>query len=71
MVQLRAFLLASAVLAVFTAPVMACDGLRLASEALNRADEAGTKVAADPVNMKGCSATEIALTRRIAALATF
>ncbi|MCY1744732.1 OmpA family protein [Ensifer sp. SL37] len=71
MVQLRAFLLASAVLAVFTAPVMACDGLRLASEALNRADEAGTKVAADPVNMKDCSATEIALTRRIAALATF
>ncbi|OKP77432.1 hypothetical protein BTE77_13825 [Ensifer adhaerens] len=71
MVQLRAFLLASAVLAVFTAPVVACDGLRLASEALNRADEAGTKVAADPVNMKGCSATEIALTRRIAALATF
>ncbi|RAS06127.1 OmpA family protein [Ensifer adhaerens] len=71
MVQLRAFLLASAVLAVFTAPVMACDGLRLASEALNRADEAGTKVAADPVNMKGCSATEIALIRRIAALATF
>ncbi|WP_426289103.1 OmpA family protein [Ensifer adhaerens] len=71
MVQLRAFLLASAVLAVFTAPVMACDGLRLASEALNRADEAGTEVAADPVNMKGCSATEIALTRRIAALATF
>ncbi|WP_113553811.1 OmpA family protein [Hyphomicrobiales bacterium] len=71
MVQLRAFLLASAVLAVFTAPVMACDGLRLASEALNRADEAGTKVAADPVNMKGCSATEIALTRRTAALATF
>ncbi|MBK5566537.1 OmpA family protein [Ensifer sp. SSB1] len=71
MVQLRAFLLASAALAVFTAPSMACDGLRLASEALNRSDEAGTKVAADPVNMKGCSATEIALTRRVAALATF
>ncbi|NUS67121.1 MAG: OmpA family protein [Ensifer adhaerens] len=71
MVQLRAFLLASAVMAVFTTPATACDGLRLASEALNRADEAGTKVAADPVNMKACSATEIALTRRIAALATF
>ncbi|MBZ7921385.1 OmpA family protein [Ensifer adhaerens] len=71
MVQLRAFLLASAALAVFTAPSMACDGLRLASEALNRADEAGTKVAADSVNMEGCSATEIALTRRVAALATF
>jgi outer membrane protein OmpA-like peptidoglycan-associated protein len=71
MVQLRAFLFASAVMAVFTTPATACDGLRLASEALNRADEAGTKVAADPVNMKGCSATEIALTRRIAALATF
>lgn len=56
---------------VFTAPVMACDGLRLASEALNRADEAGTKVAADPANMKSCSAAEIALTRRVAALATF
>ncbi|WP_077961399.1 OmpA family protein [Ensifer adhaerens] len=71
MVQLRAFLLASAVLAVFIAPAKACDGLRLASEALNRADEAGIKVAADPANMKGCSATEIALTRRVAALATF
>ncbi|WDZ78117.1 OmpA family protein [Ensifer adhaerens] len=71
MVQLRAYLVASAVMMVFTAPVMACDGLRLASEALNRADEAGTKVAADPANMKSCSAAEIALTRRVAALATF
>lgn len=71
MVQLRALLLASAALAVFAAPAMACEGLRLASEALNRADEAGTKVAADPINMKGCSATEIALTRRVVALATF
>ncbi|HEV7307869.1 OmpA family protein [Ensifer sp.] len=71
MFQIRDLLFASAAILAFTAPAFACDGLRLASEALNRADEAGTKVAADPVNMKGCTTEEIALTRRVAALATF
>ncbi|MEI2300324.1 OmpA family protein [Ensifer sp. MJa1] len=67
----NASLFAVAMLGPLAAPAMACDGLRAASEAVNRGDEAGARAAASAEQTKDCSAAEIALTRRVAALATF
>lgn len=67
----KASLLAAVALLPLALPAIACDGLREASEALNRGDEAGVRAASEPGRTKGCSASEIALTRRVAALATF
>ncbi|OCP00904.1 hypothetical protein BBX50_06880 [Ensifer sp. LC11] len=58
-------------MAALSTPAFACDGLRQASEALNRGDEAGARAAVSPERITGCSASEIALTRRVVALATF
>lgn len=68
---MKSLILASALALPFAWPATACDGLRQASEALNRSDEAAARAAVDPERFAGCSATEIALTRRVAALATF
>ncbi|MEI3853747.1 MULTISPECIES: OmpA family protein [Ensifer] len=68
---IRSLILASAMVLPVAAPAMACDGLRQASEALNRGDEAAARAAAAPERVAGCSPTEIALTRRVVALATF
>lgn len=68
---MKTLILASALLWPLALPAMACDGLRKASEALNSGDEVAARAAAGPESTKGCSPTEIALTRRVAALATF
>ena len=68
---MTSLILVSALVLPFAWPATACDGLRQASEALNRDDEAAARAAVDPERFAGCSATEIALTRRVAALVTF
>lgn len=68
---IRSLILASVLALPVAVPAMACDGLRLASEALNSGAEAAARAAAAPESVAGCSAAEVALTRRVAALATF
>ena len=68
---MTSLILVSALVLPFAWPAPACDGLRQASEALNRGDEAAARATVDPERFAGCSATEIALTRRVAALVTF
>ncbi len=68
---MKRLIVASAVLLPLANPASACDALVEASEALNRGDEAGARSAAALERTKACSDTEAALTRRVAALATF
>lgn len=69
--RVKRLMFASAVLLPLAYPANACDALTKASEALNRSDEAGARAAATAERTKLCSNTEAALTRRVAALATF
>lgn len=52
-------------------PASACEALVKASHALNAGDEAGARAASSAESTKGCSSTEAALTRRVAALTAF
>ncbi len=67
----RRLIFASALLLPLAHPASACDALVKASHALNAGDEAGARAAATAERVKGCTNTEAALTRRVAALATF
>lgn len=69
--HVKRLILASVVLLPLGYPASACDALVKASHALNAGDEAGARAAAASEGAKGCSNTEAALTRRVAALATF
>ncbi|CAN7282397.1 MULTISPECIES: OmpA family protein [Ensifer] len=68
---MKGLIVASAMLLPLAYPARACDALVKTSEALNRGDEVGARAAAAPERTNACSSTEAALTRRVAALATF
>ncbi|MGE6783157.1 OmpA family protein [Ensifer adhaerens] len=68
---MKCLILASLLALAVALPATACDALRRASEALNSGDETAARAAAGPDRTAGCSAAEIALTRRVAALAIF